>query len=120
MPDTPKRILIVDDDPIVAESLAEFLAGEAYAAATAASAAEALAALAKAEQEPFAPGKPPVPFDLVICDISMPRVDGMTLLRDIGVKHRGTAVVMLTGYGTIESAVESLRQGACDYLTKPI
>lgn len=117
---TPTRILVVDDDPIVAESLAEFLTAERYAAATAGGADEALEALRKAEREPAGPGRPPFPFDLVICDISMPRMDGMALLREIGKRHRGTAVVMLTGYGTIESAVESLRHGACDYLTKPI
>lgn len=120
MTDAPARILIVDDDPIVAESLAEFLSAEGYAAATAASAAEALGALAKAEREAFAVGLPPRPFDLVISDISMPRADGLALLKEITKKHRGTAAVMLTGYGTIESAVESLRHGACDYLTKPV
>lgn len=120
MAEAPARILIVDDDPIVAESLAEFLARESYAVSTAASATEALEAMASAEREPEAAGQPPRPFDLVISDISMPRLDGLSLLRDITKHHRGTAVVMLTGYGTIESAVESLRHGACDYLTKPI
>ncbi|MCC6676991.1 MAG: sigma-54-dependent Fis family transcriptional regulator [Phycisphaerales bacterium] len=120
MAEAPARILIVDDDPIVAESLAEFLARQDYAVATAASATEALEAMTKAEREPEAPGQPPRPFDLVISDISMPRSDGLSLLREIARQHRGTAVVMLTGYGTIESAVESLRHGACDYLTKPI
>lgn len=113
MAETRARILIVDDDPIVAESLAEFLSREGYAVSTAASAAEALESLAKSERGPGG-------FDLVISDISMPRGDGLSLLREITRQHRSTAVVMLTGYGTIESAVESLRHGACDYLTKPI
>ena len=115
-----ERILIVDDDPIVAESIAEYLSAEGYSTATALNGGEALQAMDQAAKVPQAAGRAPRPFGLVLSDISMPTIDGLTLLREIQKKHRGTAVIMLTGYGTIESAVEALRIGACDYLTKPV
>ncbi|MEZ6318924.1 MAG: sigma-54 dependent transcriptional regulator, partial [Phycisphaerales bacterium] len=59
-------------------------------------------------------------FEVVICDVALPKRSGMEVLREIGKKHPATAVVMLTGYGTVESAVESLRLGAVDFLTKPV
>src|SRR5690606_32923444 len=60
------------------------------------------------------------PFALVIADLALPGMNGIELLQRIGKDHPGTAVVMLTGYGTIESAVQALHLGACDYLTKPV
>lgn len=113
------KVLVVDDDPIIAESLAEFLVREGYEAATAFDAAEALEALAKAEQHTDGPSRVPHPYDLAICDVSMPGMGGMDLLAHIQKEH-DAAVIMLTGYGTIESAVEALRLGASDYLTKPV
>ena len=104
------RVLVVDNDPIVADSLAEFLCEEGHEGATAYNAAEALATLSRDDK----------PFDVVISDVSMPGTDGIALLRQIGRAHPGVAVIMLTGYGTIEQAVEALRLGACDYLTKPL
>jgi len=115
----PTRVLVVDDDPIVAESLAEFLAEEGYQPSTARNGTEALIALAHAEQCAAAGGEQR-PFAVVVADVSMPGMDGIELLRNVVKKHRGTAMLLLTGYGTIESAVEALRLGACDYLTKPV
>ncbi len=106
------RVLIVDNDPIVADSLAEFLRREGHDAVTAYDGAEAMEVLSTRDG-----GRE---FSLVITDVSMPGMDGMELLRGIVKDHPGTAVVMLTGYGSIESAVESLRLGASDYLTKPV
>ncbi len=114
------RILIVDDDPIVAESLAEFLTDEGYETSTALDATEALRALEEASDESGAGGRAPRPFQVVISDISMPHMNGLDLLREVTKRHPEAAVVMLTGYGTIESAVDALRLGACDYLTKPV
>ncbi len=113
------KVLVIDDDPIIAESLAEFLVREGYEAATAFDAAEAMEALAEAEQHTDGPSRVPHPFDLAICDVSMPGMGGMDLLAHIQKEH-DAAVIMLTGYGTIESAVEALRLGASDYLTKPV
>lgn len=113
------KVLVIDDDPIIAESLAEFLMREGYEASTAFDAAEAMEALAEAEQHTDGPSRVPHPFDLAICDVSMPGMGGMELLSHIQKEH-DAAVIMLTGYGTIESAVEALRLGASDYLTKPV
>ena len=106
-------VLVVDNDPIVADSLAEFLCEEGHNSATAYNADEALAALERGEADGSA-------FDVVITDVAMPGTDGIELLRCIGREHPGVAVIMLTGYGTIEQAVQALRLGACDYLTKPL
>lgn len=132
------RVLVVDDDPIAAESLAEFLHSEGYDAATALDGAEALEMLAAAERGWAATAKagagsrsdpppPPPPsgrgsraFAVVITDVAMPGMSGLELLGRIGKTHPATAVLMITGYGTIESAVEAVRRGAVDYLTKPV
>ncbi|MDX2017534.1 MAG: response regulator, partial [Planctomycetota bacterium] len=100
------RILIVDDDPIVAESLAEFLSRDGYHAATSLNAPEALERLRRAA------GMAEPAWDVVLTDVSMPAMNGLELLREIQRHHFGTAVIMLTGYGTVEHAVESLRHGA--------
>jgi DNA-binding NtrC family response regulator len=59
-------------------------------------------------------------YNLVITDVSMPSSDGFELLRHVRSRHEEVVVIMITGYGTIESAVEAIKQGAYDYLTKPI
>ncbi|GAB4384866.1 MAG: sigma-54 dependent transcriptional regulator [Phycisphaerales bacterium] len=114
------RVLVVDDDPIVADSLREHLASEGFAASSAYNAEEALATLEEAEHGCSDAGRPPEPFRIVISDVSMPGMSGMELLREIGRRFPATVVIMLTGYGTIETAVEALRLGAVDFLTKPV
>ncbi len=112
------RILIVDDDPIVADSLAEFLGREGYHVATAGDGGEALDLLDKAK---LATGKQGAgPFALVVTDINMPRCDGMELIREVRKHHPSVAVIVVTGFGKIESAVEAIKLGAVDYLTKPV
>jgi DNA-binding NtrC family response regulator len=103
-----ERILVVDDDPLVLVSLAEFLRLEGYAAETARTFQEASAHLAAAE------------FHVLISDVAMPEVDGFGLLKLVRTRYPETAVIMVTGYGTIENAVEAMKSGAFDYLTKPI
>ncbi len=115
----PARILIVDDDPIVADSLVEFLRAEGYDPASCASGAEALDTLEEAER-PGDSARPPRPFNLVLCDVAMPGMCGMALLAAAGDRFPHVVVVILTGYGTIESAVEAIRRGAADYLVKPV
>ena len=110
------RVLIVDDDPIAAESLAEFLHAEGYDTATAFNAEEALSTLAQAGAEVRRGGA----FNVVISDVAMPGMGGIELLRRVGKEHPGVVMLLLTGYGTIESAVEAVRLGAVDYLTKPV
>lgn len=111
----PARVLVVDDDPIVADSLAEFLKGEGFDVSTALDGAEALAAMEQAQS-----GGVARPFQVVLCDVAMPKLDGLGLLKRLGAEHPRSVAIMLTGYGTIESAVQALRLGAADYLTKPV
>jgi DNA-binding NtrC family response regulator len=109
------RVLIVDDDPIVADSLSDLLRHRGYSPATAADGQEALSMLRAAAE-----GEEPAPFQLVLADINMPRTDGLELLRQVRKHHPSVVVIVVTGYGTIESAVEAVKLGAFDYLTKPI
>ena len=102
------RLLVVDDDEAVRRIVAELLHEEGYEPVIAASAEEALELLSKNQ------------FELVISDIKMPGADGLALLRNLRESHPETAVIMMTGFGQIESAVEALKLGASDYLTKPI
>jgi DNA-binding NtrC family response regulator len=101
-------ILIVDDDRIILDSLCEFLRLEGYATNPAASADEAIRAMMRQ------------PYGLVITDVNMPDRDGISLLTQIKSRFPQTVVIVLTGYGTIESAVEAIKLGAFDYLTKPV
>ncbi len=104
------HLLIVDDDPIVAESLSELLKRQGHAVATAHNGAEALSMIRDAA----------TPFELVLTDINMPHADGVELLQRIHKDHPEIVIIMITGYGSIESAVNALKLGAFDYLTKPI
>ncbi len=104
----PARILVVDDEADIRALLAEILTDEGYAVTTAADAAEARSARRSAE------------FDLVLLDIWMPDIDGITLLKEW--KESGVAgtVVMMSGHGTVDTAVEATRLGALDFIEKPI
>ena len=108
----PPHVLIVDDDPIVADSLAEFLRREGCRASTCATGAEAIAAVRDAQERD--------PVQVVICDLSLPDQSGMDTLGVLSEIAPETVVVMLTGYGTIQSAVTAIKRGAADYLTKPV
>lgn len=113
------RILIVDDDPIVADSLSEFLRQEGYSVATAGDGAEARNLLQAADRPASAKARE-APFGLVIADVNMPRCDGMELLKQLRRKFPAIATIMITGFGKIETAVEAIKLGAVEYLTKPI
>lgn len=102
------KILVVDDDRIILDSLCEFLSLEGYAATAAESFAEAAAALQRQS------------FSLVIADVNIPDGSGFELLSVVRKNYPQTVVIIITGYGTIESAVEAIKMGAYDYLTKPI
>ena len=104
--ETP-TILIVDDDASVRDVISVLLKEEGYGCTCSESAEEALIYLAKGEVQ------------LVISDMKMPGRDGLWLLDQLRHTYPETAVIMLTGYGDTESAVECLRRGATDYLLKP-
>src|SRR5262245_4785718 len=101
------RILIVDDEEVMRTLLAEQLSGEYSTAVTAKSAFEALNRL-KHEQ-----------FSLVISDMIMPGMTGVDLLRFIKKHDPEIPVIMITGVTDVNAAVQCLRLGACDYITKP-
>src|ERR1700752_891509 len=102
------HILVVDDEADIRGLLKEILSEEGYEVDVAANAAQARASRAR-----------PVP-DLVLLDIWMPDVDGLTLLREWSVAAAdGCPVVMMSGHGTVETAVEATRLGAFDFLGKP-
>jgi cyclic di-GMP phosphodiesterase len=103
----PTRILIVDDDASVRDVISVLLQEEGYDCRTASSAEGALD-VAAAEAPP-----------LVISDMKMPGRDGIWLLEAFRERYPETAVIMLTGYGDTEAAVDCLRRGAVDYLLKP-
>ncbi|UCD76068.1 MAG: sigma-54-dependent Fis family transcriptional regulator [Phycisphaerales bacterium] len=121
MSDERPRVLIVDDDGIVAQSIAEYLVTEGFDAVAVTSGEEALLAIADAERGGGSPaGRMPQPFLVLVTDMSMPGMDGLELIREVRDKHPDIVPVVITGYGTIEAAVKSVRLGAVDYLTKPM
>ena len=103
-----ERILVVDDDAIIVDSLREFLLLEGYDAEGAEDFDAALTLLEKR------------PYQIIISDVNMPDGDGFELLRVVKQRYPDIVVIIITGYGTIESAVEAIKLGAYDYLTKPI
>jgi DNA-binding NtrC family response regulator len=102
------RILVVDDDPLIRGSLYEMLRGQRYEVEMASDGSEAIDHLKRR------------PFQLVLADWKMPQVDGMALLAHIKNQYPDVSVILITGFGNVNSAVEAMRQGAFDYLTKPI
>jgi DNA-binding NtrC family response regulator len=106
---TPKpRLLILDEDRIILQSLAQFLRREGYEVRTTDRPEEAMAFL-DAE-----------PFELLLADVNMPGITPIEFLREIRRRHAHVVTIVITGYGSIERAVEATKNGAFDYLTKPI
>jgi two-component system response regulator AtoC len=102
-----KRILIVDDEPSIRMVLRAHLNRSGYAVTAAENGAEAIALL---ERESF---------HLVVTDLRMPEVNGMALLAHCTENHPGLPVILITAHGTVDSAVEAIKLGAQDYITKP-
>jgi len=102
------RVLIVEDDQSSREALAKALSEEGMEVVTAASGEEAIDRLRL------------TPTDVIVSDVMMGRVSGMDLLTYVQEHYADTAVILVTGHGTIDSAVEAMRRGAYDYVTKPI
>jgi len=102
------RVLVVDDEPPQLEILRLILGAEGYDVATAASGRAALATLGRQA------------FDVVLTDLKMPDVSGITLLEEILRAQPSACVVLMTAHGSIDSAVDAMKKGAFDYLTKPL
>ncbi|MHC4603105.1 MAG: response regulator, partial [Planctomycetota bacterium] len=97
-----KNILVIDDDRIILDSLCEFLSLEGFQTSGAETLKSAVAELQKQS------------YSLVVTDINLPDGDGFELLDIVRKEHPQTVVVVITGYGTIESAVRAIKRGAYD------
>jgi DNA-binding NtrC family response regulator len=105
---TEKNILVIDSDRIILDSLCEFLSLEGFQTTGAETLKSAVAKLQKQS------------YSLVITEVNLPDGDGFDLLDIFRKNYPQTVVIMITGYGSIESAVRAIKKGAYDYLTKPI
>ncbi|HEX8494237.1 MAG TPA: sigma-54 dependent transcriptional regulator [Pyrinomonadaceae bacterium] len=101
------RILVVDDEPMMADSLKQHLAEEGYTVDTAATGAEAI--------ELFDRGG----HHLAICDLQLPDMDGLSVMRHMKDTHPSTEIIVVTGYGTVARAVEATKAGAFYFVEKP-
>jgi PAS domain S-box-containing protein len=106
--DRSSKILIVDDEPLVLDTLREPLLAHGYAVYTERGGEEAIERLNKEE------------FDLILLDIVMPGVDGFQVMDHVFRESKDTLVIVVTGYGSAESAIEALKRGAYYYISKPI
>ncbi len=102
-----KRILVVDDEEIQADIISNILEKENYFVKKAYSAEEAMKVLSKND------------FHVLLVDLMMPGIGGMGLLKSVKEKGLESSFIIMTAYGTIESAVEAMKEGAFDYITKP-
>ena len=100
-------ILIIDDEPLMRISISDALKSEGYNTLSAASGSEGLKAVKDNS------------YDVVITDLKLPEVDGLQILKACRQFSPGTKVLMITAYASVETAVEAMKQGAYDYITKP-
>jgi two-component system, NtrC family, response regulator AtoC len=103
----PFRVLVVDDEKISRVTTVQQLENAGYKAAAAESGPTALAAFGATA------------WDVVLADLRMPGMDGLALMREVRAQHPEVDVIVMTAYSTVQTAVEAMRQGAADYLTKP-
>ena len=101
------RILVVDDNKELREILEEFLEGDGHYVEGSPNGRDALERHQKS------------PFDLIITDLNMPEISGMELIKTIRKENQDTEFVIITGYASMDSAVEAVKIGAFDYIVKP-
>jgi two-component system, NtrC family, response regulator AtoC len=104
---TQKKVLIIDDEENMRHLLTIMLSKAGYVAESAANGRDGLRLLDQSD------------FDFVLCDIKMPRMDGTTFLQEATKKHPEKTYIMMSAYGTVESALEAIKKGAYDYISKP-
>lgn len=102
------KILVVDDEENARLGLSSLLALEGYDVVCAADGAEALEYLRHS------------PVNLIVSDVQMPGMNGMTFLRELSHRYPGTAVILITAFGEVESYLEAMQLGAFEYLNKPV
>ncbi len=100
-------ILVIDDEPVVCDSCERFLGEEGYRVETVLKGSDGLKILGEKE------------YDIVITDLKMPEISGMEVLEYVKKSNPDIQVIIITGYSTIENAVESIKKGAFDYIPKP-
>jgi DNA-binding NtrC family response regulator len=103
-----RTILVVDDEPLIRDTLAEYLGQEGFAVVTSASGEEALETASRRR------------FAVALCDMQLPGIDGLELLARLQRIHPDIFVLLITAYATVENAVQAFQRGAHDYLMKPI
>ncbi|MFO7964596.1 MAG: sigma-54 dependent transcriptional regulator [Desulfobacterales bacterium] len=104
---SPHRILIIDDEENMRHMLSRLLTKAGYEVCTAADGHSGISKLTE------------TPYDFVLCDVIMPNMDGMEFLNRIQDHIGGTTVIMMSAYGTIETAISAMKLGAYDYISKP-
>jgi len=102
-----RRILIIDDEFVFRESLAGWLERDGYEVETAAGGTEALGRLEKSR------------FDILIVDVKLEKISGMEILKQMNANYPDATVVMMTAYGSIDTAINAMKNNAYDYLLKP-
>ena len=102
------RIVIIDDEPIVCREIKRGLAKEPYIVETFGDGQSALQYLDRQ------------PVDLVLCDLRLPDISGLDVLKAIRRKHPISEVILITGHGSVDSAVDAIHAGAFHYTTKPV
>ena len=102
------QVLVVDDEPAIRQVLAAALSKAGYAVDSAGSGAEALARLEK------------TPFDVVLSDVFMPVMDGIELLKQSRQRGHAATFIMVTAFASVDSAIDAIKAGAWDYITKPV
>jgi DNA-binding NtrC family response regulator len=107
-PSKSANILIVDDELLIRDTLAEYLGQEGFAVATCADGGSAVSLAAERL------------FDVALCDVQLPGIDGLELLERLRKISPQTFVLLITAYATVESAIQAFQRGASDYLMKPI
>ena len=103
----PKNILVIDDEENLRHMLRVVLEKAGYKVSSAADGREALSLTDQ------------TPFDLILCDLRMPQMDGLTFLKEVSAREIESPVIMMSAYGTIDTAVEAMKSGAADYISKP-
>jgi DNA-binding NtrC family response regulator len=107
MPDKP-RILVVDDEPVVRESLQGWFAEDGYPVEIAENAREALEKLQESS------------WDILLTDVKMPGMDGLELQQQVKKLAPEVTVIIMTAYASVDSAMQAIKEGAYDYVTKPL
>ncbi|HDQ73969.1 MAG TPA: response regulator, partial [Chloroflexi bacterium] len=103
-----QAVLIIDDEPLIRRAMADYLEECGYRTVTAADGEQGLA-LARAQR-----------FDIVLVDLRMPRLDGLTVISVLHDEQPDLPIVVVSGTGVLKDAIEAMRQGAWDYISKPV